>query len=83
MERSSSSRDLGNTRAGVFKVSLVTVARNRNEGTVKKMALLVLVLFSTFVWAGPNPDPADYSVNVNVSTSRMVIEGTPSPTSKG
>jgi hypothetical protein len=43
---------------------------------VKKITLTVLLLFSTFAWAGANPDPSEYNVNVHVAASQMVIEGT-------
>jgi len=42
---------------------------------VKKLALVVLLLFSAMAWAGGEPNPADYTISVHVSSSRMVLEG--------
>jgi hypothetical protein len=49
--------------------------KSRNEETVKKLALGVLLLLSGLASAGVNPNPADYTINVHVSSSRMVLEG--------
>ncbi len=42
---------------------------------MKKLALVVLLLFSVLAWAGGELNPADYTINVHVSSSRMVQEG--------
>jgi hypothetical protein len=40
--------------------------------TMKKMALVVLLLFSALAWAGgAEPNPADYNLNLHVSSSRV------------
>jgi len=38
---------------------------------VKKLTLVVLLVFSALAWAGSEPKPADYRVNVHVSSSRL------------
>jgi hypothetical protein len=38
---------------------------------MKKMALVVLLLFSALAWAGAEPNPADYTINVHVSSARV------------
>ncbi len=39
---------------------------------MKKMALVVLLLFSALAWAGgAAPNPADYTINVHVSSARV------------
>ena len=42
---------------------------------MKKIILTILLMLSTFAWAGSNPNPADYTINVHVSRSRIVAEG--------
>jgi len=44
------------------------------EGSMKKIALLVLLLLATFSWAASNPD--EYSINVHVSASHWVMAPT-------
>lgn len=38
---------------------------------MKKVALVVLLLFSALAWAGAEPNPADYTLNVHVSSARV------------
>ena len=40
---------------------------------MKKIAIALLFLFSTFAWAAADTNPAEYTVSVHVSTSRMVL----------
>jgi len=42
---------------------------------MKKMALVVLLLFSALAWAGAEPNPADYNLNLHVSSSRLNDRG--------
>jgi hypothetical protein len=55
--------------------ALYRCTRKKKEETVKKTALLVLLLFSLLALAGAEPKPADYTINVHVAASRMVLEG--------
>jgi hypothetical protein len=38
---------------------------------MKKILLVVVILFSALAWAGVEPNPADYTINVHVSSSRV------------
>ncbi len=38
---------------------------------MKKLALVVLLLFSALAWAGKAPVPAEYTINVHVTSSRL------------
>jgi hypothetical protein len=38
---------------------------------MKKIALCIVLLFSTFSWAAPSPD--EYSINVHVSSSHWIM----------
>jgi hypothetical protein len=42
---------------------------------MKKIALVVVLLFSALAWAGTVPNPADYTINVHVSGSRIGERG--------
>lgn len=41
---------------------------------MKKIALVVLLLFSALTWAGTS-DPADYTINVHVNSVRLLEHG--------
>jgi hypothetical protein len=41
---------------------------------MKKIAVALLFLLSTFAWAGADANPAEYTVNVHVSSSSIDIE---------
>jgi hypothetical protein len=38
---------------------------------MKKLAVVVVILFSALAWAGAEPNPADYTINIHVSSSRV------------
>jgi hypothetical protein len=37
---------------------------------MKKLAVVILLLFTALAWAGSAPNPADYTINIHVSSSR-------------
>jgi hypothetical protein len=48
---------------------------DRNEENMKKVGLVVLLLFSALAWAGAEPNPADYALTVHVSSARVNSRG--------
>jgi hypothetical protein len=42
---------------------------------MKKLALVMMLLFSALAWAGGEANPADYNINVRVSSSRLNDRG--------
>jgi hypothetical protein len=42
---------------------------------MKKLALVVVMLFSALAWAGKDPTPAEYTLNVHVASSRLIEGG--------
>jgi hypothetical protein len=42
---------------------------------MKKLALVVVLLFSALAWAGKAPVPAEYTINVHVISSRLIEGG--------
>ena len=50
-------------------------AKERNEDALKKLALVMMLLFSALAWAGGEANPADYNINVRVSSSRLSDRG--------
>ena len=49
-----------------------TVPNPDGSGSVKKIALTLLLLLSTLALAKKNPIPADYTINVHVSSAHLV-----------
>jgi hypothetical protein len=51
------------------------VCADRNEGIVKKITVVILLLASVFAWAGAEPNPAEYTVNIHISSSSIADGG--------
>jgi hypothetical protein len=46
--------------------------QEKGRKSVKKIVVVVLLLFSSLAWAGGEPNPADYTLNAHVSSSHFV-----------
>jgi len=54
--------------------SCYSTVRCRNEASVKKVILAVLLLLSAHAWAAGDTNPAEYTINIHVSSSSIDIE---------